>query len=128
MKVAIFGFPSGTAAYESDRKFHDEFKKQGTPPYGWLAEHMLYPFPDHTLFDGLPPEWSVECFGNERIGFHEWVNRREMSRIAKGIFWDLLTVAPRPVEVLLRRPDRAPFYRLIVVVTRKPQPGGDASC
>lgn len=127
-KVAIFGFPAGSTAYESDRSFRDYLKERGILPYGWLEEHMLYPFPDPGLFHGLTPEWSVESFGNENVGFHNWVNRSELSRTAKGLFWILLTVAPRPVEGLLRLADRPPFYRLIVVVTRKLQAGGKAAC
>jgi hypothetical protein len=127
-KVVVFGFPSGSPAFESDRNFRDYLKKRGIPPYGWLEEHMLYPFPDHTLFDGLAPEWSVESFGNEHVGFHEWVHRRELSRIAKGLFWILLTVIPGPVAALLRLADRAPFYRMIVVVTRKHRTGGETAC
>jgi len=127
-EVALFGFPSGPSAYESDRNFRDDLKKHGIAPYVWLEEHMLYPFPDRTLFDGLTAEWSVECLGNENLRFHEWVNRREMSRIAKGLLGILLTVAPRPVEALLRLADRSPYYRLIVVVTRKAPVGGEPAC
>ena len=124
--VAIFGFPSGSIAYESDRSFRDYLRQRRIPPYGWLEEHMLYPFPDRTLFDGLAPEWSVVSFGNDNVGFNDWVNRSELSKITKGLFWVLLTVASRPVGALLRFADRAPFYRMIVVVTRKP-PAGDSA-
>ncbi len=37
----------------------------------------------------------------------------------KGIFWILLTLMPRAVEAILGLAERAPFYRMIVVVTRK---------
>jgi len=124
-KVAVFGFPSGSCAEECDRHFHDYLKERGIPPYGWLEEHLRYPFPDRTLFDGLPPEWSVESFGNENVEFHLWVHRRELSRITRVLFWILLTIVPRPLEALIRLADRSPFYRMIVVVTRKPQ-GSDA--
>ena len=126
--IVVFGFPSGSPAYESDRNFHTDLQKRGIPPYGWLEEHMLHPFPDRTLFDGLTHEWSVESFGNENVGFHEWVNRSELSRIKKGLFWVLLTVVPRPVAALLRLADRPPFYRMIVVATRMPLTGSEADC
>jgi hypothetical protein len=124
----VFGFPSGSSAYESDRNFRELLQKRGVSPYCWLEEHMLHPFPDRTLFDDLTPEWSVESFGNENVGFHGWVNRRELSRITRGLFWVLLTVVPSTVAALLRLADRAPFYRMIVVVTRKPYEGSEADC
>lgn len=118
-RVVVFGFPSGSPAQECDRQFHKYLKVQGIPPYGWLEEHLCHPFPDRTLFDGLPAEWSIETFGNENVEFHSWVHRRELSRIARGLFWILLTIVPRPMEALLRLADRSPFYRMIVVVTQK---------
>jgi hypothetical protein len=127
-KVAVFGFPSGSVAQECDREFHKYLKKRGIPPYGWLEEHLRHPFPDRTLFDGLPPEWSVESFGNENVGFHSWVHRNELSRMTRGLFWILLTIVPRPVEALLRLADRSPFYRMIVVATRKPQRENVPAC
>jgi hypothetical protein len=127
-KVVVFGFPSGSPAYECDREFRDYLKKRGIAPYDWLEEHMRYPFPDRTLFEGLTPEWSVESFGNEHVGFHDWVNRRELSGIASRLFAILLKVVPRPLEALLQLADRGPFYRMIVVLSRKPQTGGEAAC
>jgi hypothetical protein len=127
-KVAVFGFPSGSSAEECDRQFHQYLKERGIPPYGWLEEHLRHPFPDRTLFDALPPEWSVESFGNENVEFHSWVHRRELSRIGKGLFWILLTIVPRLVEALLRLADRSPFYRMIVVATRKPLGRKDLAC
>ena len=127
-KVVVFGFPSGSPGYECDREFRDYLRKRGIPPYDWLEEHMRYPFPDRTLFEGLPPDWSVESFGNENLGFHHWLHRTEMSARANRLFAILLKVVPRPVEALLRLADRGPFYRMIVVVSRKPQREGEAAC
>lgn len=124
--IVVFGFPSGAPAYESDRNFRELLQKRGVSPYGWLEEHMLHPFPDRTLFNGLTPEWSIESFGNENVGFHGWVNRRELSRITRGLFWVLLTAVPSAMAAWLRLADRAPFYRMIVVATRMPQAGSEA--
>jgi hypothetical protein len=127
-KLVIFGFPSGPAAHDSDRNFDEFLKSRGMTPPGWLEEHMRHPFPDRTLFEGLPREWSVESFGNEHLGFHNWVNRSELSRLRRGIFWILLTLVPHPAAALLRRADRPPYYRLLVVVTRKSQAGDKLAC
>ena len=118
-KFAVFGFPCGSPAYQSDWNFQEYLKGRGIPRHGWLEEHMRYQYPDLGLFSRLTPEWSVETSGNDNISFHNWVNRCEMSRIMKGIFWLLLTLMPRAVEAILGLAERAPFYRMIVVVTRK---------
>jgi len=118
-KFAVFGFPSGLLAHQKDREFHDYMKKKKIELYDWLEEHMRYPFPDQTLFEGLAPEWSVEIFGNEHIRFHDWVVRRELSGIACRLFAILLKLVPRAVEALLKLADRPPFYRIIVLVTRR---------
>lgn len=125
---AVFGFPSGSPAYESDRNFHDYHKARGIPICDWLEEHMRYPFPDRSLFESLPPEWSLESFGNENVRFHNWVNHREMSGKISQLLSLIVKVVPRPVEALLRLADRSPYYRMIVVVTRKLQGGGDTAC
>ncbi len=122
-KVVVFGFPSGSPAYERDRQLHDYLKKRGISNCDWLEEHMRYPFPDRTLFEGLTPEWSVESFGNEHVAFHDWVMRMEMSGKVSHLFALLLKLAPHLFEVLLRFADRAPFYRMLVVVAREPQDG-----
>jgi Methyltransferase domain len=123
-KVAVFGFPSGSRAYESDRNFYQYHKQRRIPVCDWLEEHMRYPFPDRTLFDGLPPEWSVESFGNDQLWFHEWLNHRELSGKVNQLLSSVVRIVPRPVEALLKLADRSPFYRLIVVVSRNPREEG----
>jgi len=125
--LAVFGFPCGSPAYESDRNFQEYLKARGIRCHDWLEEHLRHPFPDFTLFEGLDSEWSVESFGNENVVFHEWVNRNELSRLAKGLFWVLLTIVPHAVARMLRLCDRPPYYRLIVVATRKSKAGGAAA-
>ena len=119
-KVAIFSFPTGSLAYQADRKLCDFLGKRGIPLFDWLKEHMLHPYPDGSLFEGLSPNWSIESFQNENLRFHEWVNRHELSKIVKGLFWVALTLAPKLVASLLRLADRPPYYRLIVVATKRP--------
>ena len=89
---------------------------------------MRYPFPDRTLFEGLPSVWSAERFGNEHGGFHDAVIRCALSRKNNQLLPFIVKVAPRPVEVLLKLADRSPFYRLIVGGSKKAQGGGDAAC
>ncbi len=125
-KLVVFGFPSGTQAWESDRNFRDHLRARAIPVPDWLDEHMRDAFPDASLFEALGPEWSVETFGNDNLSFNEWTNRCDLSRLAKGFFWMLLTIAPQLVGRLLRLADRPPFYRLIVVATRKANAGGES--
>jgi hypothetical protein len=118
-KIAIFGFPSGTAASEYDLKLAQSYDRspQGRPE--WLQEHLRYqPFPTPELFQGLPQEWRVRSFDNENVGFHNWVMEKEMYRIAIHLFRLLLNWIPGVMESLLRRADREPYYRKIVVAER----------
>ena len=121
-KVAVFGFPSGAKAAEYDAKLAEYYdrSREGRPE--WLQEHIEYqPFPTKDLFDELPGEWIVSSFDNENVAFHNWVMRREAHRLGLYSFRILLAVAPRLMEYALRRADREPFYRKIVVV-EKPAP------
>ncbi|MCU1301035.1 MAG: hypothetical protein JWQ87_1319 [Candidatus Sulfotelmatobacter sp.] len=118
-KIAIFGFPSGNKALEYDLKLAEIYDRspQGRPE--WLDEHLRYqPFPTAALFDELPPEWTVSSFDNENVGFHNWVMKQEMYRLGRRIFRVLLTFLPQQMESLLRRVDREPYYRKIVVAQR----------
>ena len=118
-KIAVFGFPSGDKALEYDMKLAKIYDRspQGRPE--WLDEHLRYqPFPTTKLFDELAPEWTVSSFDNENVSFHNWVMHQEMYRLGRRIFRVLLTFCPQQMESLLRRVDRPPFYRKIVVVQR----------
>lgn len=120
-KIAVFGFPSGRAAVEYDRELAKVYgrSKQGVPV--WLQEHMQYqPFPSEGLFEELEPEWKVDCFDNENVVFHNWVMRQEMGRFRLYCFMVLLAALPQLMEYLLRRADREPYYRKIIVVQRYP--------
>jgi hypothetical protein len=118
-KVAVFGFPSGHAAVEYDRKLAEAYDRRKKDRPGWLQEHMQYqPFPAVTIFDQLPPEWTVSSFDNENVVFHNWVMRREMRKAWCYCFLILLTALPRLMEQLLRCADRQPYYRKIVVIQR----------
>jgi SAM-dependent methyltransferase len=116
-KVAVFAFPSGSTAYESDRRLAESYDRARQDRPVWLEEHMQYqPFPTEELFEELPHDWRVGSFDNENAAFHNWVMRQEMHRLGIYFFMFLLAVLPRVMESLLRRADREPYYRKIVVV------------
>jgi ubiquinone/menaquinone biosynthesis C-methylase UbiE len=119
-KIAIFGFPCGLKAFEYDVKLAEDYDRSGLERPAWLREHMQYqPFPTEDLFRGLQQEWTVTSFDNENVDFHNWVMRQEMHRWGFYGFMILLAALPRPMEYLLRRADREPYYRKIVVVRRR---------
>jgi Methyltransferase domain len=118
-KVAIFGFPSGPLAHVRDERFNAELKRRHIVSPDWLQEHLLYPFPDSASFNECGAEWLVEAFGNDHLEFHDWVDKRELSRYWCGLFRILLWCVPGPIEFLLKFADREPFYRMIFVVSRK---------
>jgi hypothetical protein len=118
-KVAVFGFPSGHIAHEYDRELAGVYDRHRQDAPVWLQEHFQYqPFPTVDLFEELRNEWTVSSFDNENVVFHNWVMRREMRRLGVYCFMILLAVVPRLMERLLRRADREPFYRKIIVVQR----------
>jgi hypothetical protein len=118
-KIAIFGFPSGGKAFESDVQLAEVYDRSLRNRPDWLKEHLQYqPYPTESLFEVLRQDWRVSSFGNENVVFHNWVMRQEMHRIATFSFRILLAVLPRVMEVLLRRADREPYYRKIVVIQR----------
>ena len=119
-RVAVFGFPSGPAARVLDEALFAELKKNGTEPPDWLSEHMEQEFPDESLFSALPREWRVQSFGNEHVRFHRWMVRREMNPWWHRAFRLWLKLFPSLTEGLLRLADRGPYYRMIVVVSRRP--------
>jgi len=118
-KIAIFGFPSGTAAFEYDIKLAAVYDRIPLDRPEWLQEHLQYqPFPAEEIFDEFKLEWTISSFDNENAAFHNWVMQQEMRRLGSLTFRILLAVMPRLVESLLRHADREPYYRKIVVVQR----------
>ena len=122
-KVAVFAFPCGKDAHALDEKFLGFYRKRGAQPPLWLEEHMQLAFPEGDLFRALGSDWEVESFGNEHLRFHEWVNHREMSYPWSLLFRACLRFAPGLLEGALRWADRAPFYRMIFVVSRRTSQG-----
>jgi hypothetical protein len=118
-KVAVFGFPCGPRAFAYDQMLAGAYNKARQDKPVWLQEHMLHPFPTEIIFDSLKQDWIVKSFGNESLDFHYWVMRKEMYRLWNYVFRVLLSALPRLIEVLLRRADREPCYRMIVVVQRR---------
>jgi cyclopropane fatty-acyl-phospholipid synthase-like methyltransferase len=118
-KVAIFAFPFGASARRLDEALFAELKGKGIQPPDWLSEHMEHEFPDGSLFESLPAEWKVETAGNEQVRFHNWVIRKEMNPRWDRVFRLWLKLFPSLTEALLRLADRAPYYRMIFVVSRR---------
>lgn len=118
-EIAVFGFPSGPAAFLLDQQLYSDYKKRGIPPPIWLEEHMLHPFPTSDLFRELPSEWKMKAIPNESLGFHNWVMHIEMNRWWDRFFRLALILLPAMFESLLRKVDREPSYRMIFVLTRE---------
>ena len=118
-RIAIFGFPSGSTAFEYDVKLAEIYDRSRLNRPVWLQEHLQYqPFPAEDLFVELQKEWKVTSFDNENVAFHNWVMRQEMHRVGIYFFRVLLAVLPRLMEYLLQHADREPYYRKIVVIQR----------
>lgn len=118
-KVAIFGFPSGTLAFEYDEKLARVYDSCRQPRPVWLEEHFCHGFPSEDLFNDLKAHWDVTSFGNESVGFHLWMMKKEARRLWVYAFRLLLALAPGSVESLLKHADQEPFYRRIVVVRHR---------
>ena len=121
-KVAVFGYPCGSAAFELDQKLYRDYQSRNLSPPLWLEEHMLHQFPDEHLLGVLPAGWKGKVIPNESLRFHYWMMKTEMFRP-----WDyscriLLIVVPGLVEQFLQRMDREPSYRKIFVLTRESHP------
>ena len=117
-KLVIFGFPSGGLAWEADKALLRTYLNAKVDPPAWLTEHMDAPFPGAELFQNIVG-WKMQQFGNESIQFHSWLMKKEMS----GRFVRASSIAMRAmpflVEALLRKADRAPFYRQILVLSKR---------
>jgi len=115
-KLAIFGFPCGPLAWESDQALlHDYINAKLQPP-SWLTEHMEASFPGPELLQQVDG-WEIQQIGNESISFHSWLMRKEMSRSFVRASSIVMRAVPSLVEALLRKADRAPFYRQIFVLS-----------
>jgi SAM-dependent methyltransferase len=127
-KLVIFGFPCGVQARALDEEFLAFHQKHSLRPPDWLVEHMSYPYPGEELFNGLGGGWKIVTFANERLGFHGWMNRREMSQVWNRFFDLCIRLAPKLVEVVLRYFDGEPCYRKILVLVRNPDTGAAQLC
>ena len=116
-RLVIFGFPSGEEAHRLDESLRDIYIGRGLEVPEWLEEHMLFDFPDASLFQELDG-WKVTQFGNESIHFHSWMMKREFHRNFVRFSNVLRRLTPWLLEPLLRTADKPPFYRQIFVITR----------
>jgi hypothetical protein len=127
-EVVIFGFPSGSQAFEYDLKLSKAYEAAQQESPVWLQEHGQHPFPTEILFQQLEGEWIVRSFGNDNLYFHYFMMRAEMSRVLNFSFRTLLGLFPKVVEMFLKYLDRAPYYRKIVVVKRRGAADARADC
>ena len=116
-KLVIFGFPCGPLAWESDKALFNIYINANREPPAWLAEHMDAPFPGDELFQHLDG-WNIQRFGNESLRFHSWLMQKEMSYRFVQASMAAMRLLPIFLEWMLRRADRAPFYRQIFVLSR----------
>jgi hypothetical protein len=116
--LVIFGFPCGQVAWESDQSLFAAYVQSRMTPPSWLTEHMEAPFPEPELFEEVEG-WEVQRRGNESIGFHTWMMRREMSPRFVVFSSIAMRIAPSILEVLLRRADRDPYYRQIFALLKR---------
>jgi ubiquinone/menaquinone biosynthesis C-methylase UbiE len=117
-RIAVFGYPCGTAAHALDQKLHGHYVSRRMSPPIWLEEHMLYPFPTEDLFRSVRQGWKMKTIPNESLNFHYWMMRREMLPSLNHLFRASLALAPHLIEYLLRMMDRLPSYRTIFVLVR----------
>lgn len=130
----IVACPCGEAALESDRRlarYYDWLPRRERPP--WLVEHLANGFPEPVdLERSLGQFGTVRLIGNERIGFHQALNRVEaIPLVVRATLWMASLLKPALVgeeqpgwrdRVLkfLRGYDRDPVYRQIAVLDRDP--------
>jgi hypothetical protein len=119
-KLVIFAFPSGDAAWQSDRDLLETYKEINRPAPEWLTEHMEAPFPGPEFFVNLRG-WNVEQFGNDGLQFHSWLMRREMSSLFGYASKAMMQLAPGMTRSVLRKADKTPYYRQVFVLRRQPQ-------
>lgn len=119
-QLVVFGFPCGQLAHDADRKLLATYVRKKVEIPIWLTEHMQAPFPEPDLFRNLQG-WEVESFDNESIQFHlQFWAHIELHKILYYVGRASVLIAPRIVEYLLRKADRAPYYRRVFVLRKKP--------
>jgi hypothetical protein len=118
-RLAVIGYPSGSRAFEADRKLREQYLRRKLEPPLWLQEHMMHPFPERDLFSRAPEGWSIEQLANENLSFHYRMMRTEMCRPADHILRTVLRAFPGIVEWLLKQADGEPAYRTILVLCRQ---------
>lgn len=119
-KLVVFGFPCGQLAQDVDRKLLATYVRKKLEVPIWLTEHMQAPFPEPDLLCNLHG-WEVESFDNESIQFHlRFWTHVELHKILYYAGRASVLIAPRIVEYLLRKGDRAPYYRRVFVLRKKP--------
>ena len=116
--IVLIGFPSGIRAYELDRQLWTDCHNLNNEVPPWLEEHVLYSFPDETLFRDLNDGWKVRTIGNDNLRFHDWVIRREMRFRWYCVFRIIEKLVPSLLKRLLRCANREPCYRKIFALTR----------
>ena len=107
---------SGALAHKLDTDLKQYYLDRHESVPEWLEEHMLAIFPESDLFQNLPG-WTVVEFGNESLSFHRWMMHAEFHRQFIRASSAMMRFAPVLLEWLLRRADRAPYYRRIFVLT-----------
>ena len=119
-KLVLVGFPCGSVAYASDQRLFASCQELGRAVPLWLEEHMQYPFPDESIFQGLADEWTVQSIGNDNLYFRDWLIRRMIEGQRRWmLLFDFIERMPRPfMELALRLADCGQCYRRIFAVTR----------
>ena len=117
-KIVLVGYPCGPRAYALDQRLWAYCRRLKIPTPPWLEEHMLYPFPDDSLFKDLDHGWVVRSIGNDNLRFHNWIVRRTMQPRWERIFQIVERAVPRCLERVLRLADYGPCYRKIFSLTR----------
>ena len=125
-KVVLIGFPCGSRAYALDQRLWSDFRNSNRPVPPWLTEHMAFPFPDETLFEGVGSGWLVRSLGNDNLWFHNWLIRRLSSPYWCNFFATVERKIPHVLEQALRLVDCPPCYRRIFVLTRSEMVSGYA--
>lgn len=115
-KLVIFAFPCGPLAHQSDTDLKQYYLSKQVPVPAWLEEHMEAVFPEADLFGNLPG-WRVVELGNESLAFHTWMMHAEFSRPFVRASRAMMRFTPKLLEWLLRKADKAPYYRRIFVLT-----------
>jgi hypothetical protein len=131
---AIIACPTGSQAFEGDRRLAAYLTSRGRRCPEWLVEHLDRGMPDEdAVVADAQPFGRVRTWGNESISSHERLVRAELSPftvVPARVLSLALTAALRSrqrwsrrlatsILCRLRGQDRSPTYRTIVSVTKK---------